>query len=96
MTIARAFRKYQPVAVSPDRLTQALTQHGIERITGVAGDSITLTNIPVEPMSVFLNGARLDPDSTPPEYTVSDRTIAFGTPLVETDVVTVDHLYRRQ
>lgn len=92
MPVTRTFTGYRPVAVSPDRQTRALTHFAVERLTGVTTDTVDLTNQPVAPVRVELNGRVLD---LPSECVIVDRTLTFLRALVATDVLTVLHHYRQ-
>lgn len=95
MPVTRTFTGYRPVAVSPDRQTRALTHFAVERLTGIDTDTVDLTNQPVAPIRVELNGRVLDIDSDPAECVVVDKTLTFLRALVATDVLTVLHHYRQ-
>lgn len=92
MPVTRTFTGYRPVAVSSDRQTRALTHFGVERLTGIETDTVTLTNQPVPPIRVELNGRVLD---LPAECVVVNKTLTFGRALVATDVLTVLHHFRQ-
>lgn len=95
MAVARTFTKFPRHGTSVLDLL-ALTRTGWERVTGVVGDTVTLTNQPSQPVRVYLNGRLLDPDSTPAEYVLEDRTVTLARAIVATDVVMIDHFYRTQ
>lgn len=69
----------------------ALSRQIRDRITGVVGVTVTLSQPPVSGSElVFLNGALVDPSS----YTISGVTLTLGGAAIVTDVLVVRYLFR--
>lgn len=58
-----------------------------EDITGVAGSSIILNEIPTSSATIHKNGSILNLD----EYEIDNKTVAFVTPLIVTDEIVVEY-----
>jgi hypothetical protein len=88
VTVARFRLPHPPTS----RNEAALAQQAAETITGTTGATVVLSNPPVPPLRVYVNGVLL-PEST---YTVVERTLTLPRALAVADVLTIVGPFRAQ